>query len=122
MLPDDSSGVEDGDDNAVNNESRIHELVNIVESSGKFHEAVESESLSGRADDDFVASDERISDGYIESRRIIDDTEVISRIKLSESLLELKLASRLVESDINRAETFVCADEVIIEEVPEWPH
>ena len=113
MLPDDSSWVEDGDENAVNNESRIHELVNIVECSGKFHEAVESESLSRRTDDDFVACDERISNGNVESRRIIDDTEVISRVKLSKSFLELKLASRLVKSDINRAETFICADKVI---------
>ncbi len=110
MLADDSSGVEDGDENTINNESGIHELVNVIESSGKFHEAVESESLSGRADNDFVASDERISNSDIESGRIVDDAEVISGVKLSESLFELKLTSRLVESDINRAETFVCAD------------
>ena len=61
MLADDSSGFEDGDENAIGNESRIHELMNVIESGRKFHEAVESESFSGRADDDFVASDERIS-------------------------------------------------------------
>ena len=54
MLPDDSYWVEDGDENAVNNKSRIHELMNIIESGGKFHETVKSEKLSGRTDDDFV--------------------------------------------------------------------
>ena len=50
------------------------------------------------------------------SRRISNDTEVIkviSRVKLSESLFELKLTSPLVESDINRAETFIRSDKMI---------
>ncbi len=113
MLANDSSRIEDGDENAVNNESLIHELMNVIESSGKFHETVKSESLSGRTDDDFVRSDERISYSDIESRRIIDNTEIINSIKLSESLFEHKFASRLVESDINRAESFISTDEVI---------
>ena len=63
------------------------------ENGGMFHKAVKSKSLSKRTDDDFVAYDERISNSNVES------------------LLELKLVSRLVECDINRAETFICAYE-----------
>lgn len=47
VLHHDSSRIEDGDENAVDNESRIHEQVNVIERSSKFHETVKSESLSG---------------------------------------------------------------------------
>ena len=90
MLSDDSSGIENGDENTFDKESRIHELMNVIESSGKFHETVKSEKLSGQTDDDFVASDERISNGNVESGRIIDDAEVISRVKLSEPVAVIK--------------------------------
>ena len=63
-----NSGVY-GNENAINNERRIHELLNVIESSGKFHETIKSESP---ADEQMmiVRSGERVSDSDIESGRL----------------------------------------------------
>ena len=79
MLPDDSSGAEDGNENAINNERRLHELLSVIESSGKFHETIKSKSPANEQMM-IVRSGERVSDSDIESGRIIDNAEVISSV------------------------------------------
>ena len=74
-----NSGVY-GNENAINNERRIHELLNVIESSGKFHKTIKSESPANEQMM-IVRSGERVSDNDIDSGRIIDNAEIISSVK-----------------------------------------